>query len=69
MVLAMSSWSVVLSGIPQIFVLGPLLSLCYNNLPLNVDNQIYLFADNNNFMLKLLILMIIIAFNYRVGQS
>ena len=27
--------------------------LCYNNLPLNVDNQIYLFADDNKLYAKI----------------
>ena len=42
-----SSWTEVLSGIPQGSVLGPMLFICYiNDMSSVVDSPIYLFADD-----------------------
>ena len=44
----------VLSGIPQGSVLGPLLYIIYvNDLPLHVENHIYLFADDNKLYARI----------------
>jgi hypothetical protein len=50
---AHSSWSEVLSGIPQGSVLGPLLFLCYvNDMPDAVQGLIKMFADDTKFFNK-----------------
>jgi len=48
-----SSWTDVLSGIPQGSVLGPVLFICFvNDMPEQVDNLIRMFADDTKIFAK-----------------
>ena len=42
-----SGWRDVISGIPQVSVLGPMLFICFiNDLPKNVKTNVFIFADD-----------------------
>ncbi|MES9884794.1 MAG: reverse transcriptase family protein [Sedimenticola sp.] len=50
-----SSWSSVLSGVPQRSVLGPVLCLCFSNdLPETVSGLVKIFADDSNLFSNVL---------------
>ena len=49
-----SSWSPVMSGIPQGSVLGPILFVCYvNDMPEVVDSPVHMFADDTKIYIQI----------------
>ena len=47
----LSSWVEVLNGVPQGFVLGPVLFVCYiNDMPDMITSFIYMYADDAKIM-------------------
>ena len=52
-----SNWSLVLAGVPQGSILGPLLVLMYmNDLPNSLESSVKLFADDTTWRNTLIML-------------